>query len=225
MLGEAIGRLKQTGEQLPPELGGHAALPEAPADLFEPQAAAESDAAVDAEFDDLFVIEDDEYDGALLGELSDSMAALPAARHATIDHLAATLGRELEQPEWQDQAAEQLPPLAAAMPSEPTTKSQATEPNAWIPRPPAGDPDVSSRQPANRHLSSSPLTCRLQFPANAQAETRLRSMLGADPRVLAAPAPEVRNAMGALEVSFALLPGLPAGERSLLEQQLRDTVA
>jgi hypothetical protein len=30
--------------------------------------------------------------------------------------------------------------------------------------------------------------------------------------------------MGELEVSYALLPGLTAGERSLLEQQLRDTV-
>lgn len=94
-----------------------------------------------------------------------------------------------------------------------------TAPPQHLSMPPA------SGQPAARHASSSPITCRLQLSGDEQAEDRVRSILGRDPRVLLSPAPQVRTGMGELEVSFALLPGLTAGERSLLEQQLRDTVA
>jgi hypothetical protein len=187
LLGEAIGRLRQTGEPMPPELGGEQALPEAPPEsLLQPDIAAmptERDEAngfgEDMDLDDLFVIDDEDFGSAPM----DNPVAPELPEH---------------------------PPLAHPLASTPLY-------------PEVGGPQL--RQPAARHASQSPVTCRLYFPGDQHVERRLRSLLGADPRVLVSPAPQVRNEMGELEVSFALLPGLPPGERSLLEQQLRDTVA
>ena len=57
------------------------------------------------------------------------------------------------------------------------------------------------------------------------ARERVLAVLDGDPRVLVQPPPAVLASAGLLEVSFVLLPGLPAGEQSLLEQRLRDAVA
>lgn len=59
----------------------------------------------------------------------------------------------------------------------------------------------------------------------AAAHARLLGLLQADPRVLLEPAPQLQPAAGGWRVAFGVLPGLPPGERTLLEQQLRDSVA
>ena len=100
----------------------------------------------------------------------------------------------------------------------PSLVNTPEEPVTVITIPPA------SAHTAARHTSSAPITCHLHLSGDEHAEGRVRNILGRDPRVLVSPAPQVRTGMGELEVSYALLPGLTAGERSLLEQQLRDTV-
>lgn len=69
------------------------------------------------------------------------------------------------------------------------------------------------------------VTCRLR-PRDVSAATgAIQVLLRADPRVLRRPEPSLRDSGGELLVSFAVLPGLPPGERSVLEQRLRDCVA
>ncbi len=53
----------------------------------------------------------------------------------------------------------------------------------------------------------------------------LQQVIGGDPRVLRRPAPEVVISAGRAAVRCCLLPALPPGERSHLEQRLRDAVA
>jgi hypothetical protein len=47
-------------------------------------------------------------------------------------------------------------------------------------------------------------------------------ILGGDPRVLQRPEPTIRCGADTLEVTFRVVPDLPPGERSHLEQRLRD---
>ncbi|MFT7535387.1 MAG: hypothetical protein ACI85K_001339 [Hyphomicrobiaceae bacterium] len=197
LLGEAIGRLQQTDEPTPPELGEQPPLTGTHESLREQTEALPADTlpshtgSDEFDLDDLFVIdEEDEADAAMFAE--------PAASPD-----------QLQEPPQTHTPAERLMAI--------------TPPPQHLTMPPASPP--ASGQPAARHASSSPITCRLQLSGDEQAEGRVRSILGRDPRVLLSPAPQVRTGMGELEVSFALLPGLTAGERSQLEQQLRDTVA
>lgn len=208
LLGEAIGRLRQTGEPMPPELGGAQALPEAPPEaLLEPDPSAPPTEHYEAsgfgeelDLDDLFVIDDENFGSA-------NLAAGESGGGESVDD-AAIAGA----------------PMDTLLAPESFARSAVAHPFASTPLcPEVGGP--LQRQPAARHASQSPVTCRLNLPGDQQVERRLRSLLGADPRVLVSPAPQVRNEMGELEVSFSLLPGLPPGERSLLEQQLRDTGA
>lgn len=169
LLGEAIGRLKQTGEPIPPELGGRQPLPETP----------------DAD-----------------REQAEVFPRISVA-HAKIDEADTVAMLGLPGPDRTPKAVEATP----------TPDCNAV----------AGK--QSSVHAAARHTSSPPITCRLRLSGDKRAEGRVRNILGRDPRVLMSPPPQVRTEMGQLEVSYALLPGLTAGERSLLEQQLRDTAS
>lgn len=99
---------------------------------------------------------------------------------------------------------------------------------ASSPKPPASkNSSQPETTPHRAKLASGPipLTCQMHLPADKHAAGRVQRMLEADPRVLAHPEPTIRAEMGQLEINFALLPGLTAGERSILEQQVRDTGA
>lgn len=204
LLGEAIGRLKQTGDATPVELGGQEALPdvldfELPSVLNTAGESAWHDRATgDLDLNELFVVDEHESD---IPEPTPPDEALRDIEAEAIH----TLGLPDPEPEREPEA----------MPIE-------TAPDLIAPEPVAAEP---MPQLAARQASPAPITCRLHLQANEQTEGRVRRLLGSDPRVLVSPAPQIRSAMGELEVSFALMPGLPAGERSLLEQQLRDTVA
>ncbi|MFT4515546.1 MAG: hypothetical protein ACI89X_000328 [Planctomycetota bacterium] len=259
LLGEAIGRLKQTGESVPPELGGHQPLPEPP-DSGLDQAARHPDESLpdhtdsdEEDLDDMFVIDEEEMMdaamfaepgllppqetldaqpldiGGAIGTEFDAVEALglpspdgPAnAEQATPPEQASQRSEDImletDEPKAAPFANEALRAPQQRPPEEPVTVIETIPQKTTLP--------AASGQPAARHASSSPITCRLHLSGDEQAEGRVRSLLGRDPRVLVSPAPQVRNGMGELEVSFALLPGLTAGDRSLLEQQLRDTVA
>ena len=117
-----------------------------------------------------------------------------------------------------DQHSDASPVDAATPPTEGANSTQPpTSENFALP---GKNPD-----PANITKSPIPLTCQMHLPAEKHAASRVQRMLAADPRVLAHPEPTIRAEMGELEINFALLPGLPAGERSILEQQVRDTGA
>jgi len=248
LLGEAIGRLKHTGEAMPPELGGAQALPEAPEDQhaaallgeellgeeLQPNVARQPSTEqvaieVDCDLADLLVIDDDEQiDPVVFADPAaapwpDSLLDLTGANGIEFDAVQALGLPDPERPRSVPTTHQTTPvvtPLVDTVAPQraPGSIADVSHPKGYV-------STASTPQRAARHASSSPITCRLHFPANQKAEGLLRGLLGRDPRVLVTPAPEVRNMMGELEVSFALLPGLPAGERSLLEQQLRDTVA
>lgn len=266
LLGEAIGRLKQTSGESAQEVLGRAAaaagavtperddatkvaegsatpneldvpeadLPEADlpsrdmptvdelaADELSADARALDGLAADAdprefELDDLFVIdEDDEPQGDVLPVESSPSSVAPQSGDE----------KPVVSPELQEAPQEMPQEVPQVRPIEPPAVPAAVEHEAMPDAAPVVSRPVASGAVAVRHASSAPETCCLQLRGDSGAEGRLRSMLGRDPRVLVSPAPEVRSDMGALEVRFALLPGLTAGERSLLEQQLRDTVA
>jgi hypothetical protein len=179
LLGEAIGRLKETSD------------PSAPDDPTS-RAAPELD-----ELDDIVIVADAGIDADA--------------------HIDARRGADFEVV----QDASDSPPSGDPMRSQqieaarPSLVEQAAAPTAAEDRP----------ELLESTGLKAPLTCRLSLPSSPQTEDRVRRLLGADPRVLISPAPQIHSAMGGLEVSFALIPGLPDGERSLLEQQLRETCA
>ena len=179
LLGEAIGRLKQTGDPSDPDDPTSRAAPELD------------------ELDDIVIVADAGIDAD---------AHIDAGRGADFEVV---------------QDASDSPPSADSMRSQqieaarPSLVEQAAAPTAA-----EGRPELLESTGLK-----APLTCRLSLPSSPQTEDRVRRLLGADPRVLISPAPQIHNAMGGLEVSFALIPGLPDGERSLLEQQLRETCA
>lgn len=67
--------------------------------------------------------------------------------------------------------------------------------------------------------------CRVRAADPARAMAAVLQVLGDDPRVLRRPEPTVRCGRDSVEISFRPLPGLPPGERSHLEQRLRDACA
>lgn len=69
------------------------------------------------------------------------------------------------------------------------------------------------------------VVCRLAAADLEHARITAARLLADDPRVLRRPAPSLVAKGNRLEVTFATLPGLAAGERSLLAQRLRDAVA
>lgn len=69
------------------------------------------------------------------------------------------------------------------------------------------------------------VTVRVRPKDGKATQHDLLRILHGDPRILQRPAPRLEAQGGHLLVRFALLPGLLAGERSVLEQRLRDSVA
>jgi len=115
-------------------------------------------------------------------------------------------------------------------PNEASASQRATAPaaDAASPAPPRA-PTRRAAKPADSRPATdrapTPIHCWLPARDASVAAALVRQLLGDDPRVLVVPAPEVQPAGGELHVSFSVLPGLPAGERSLIEQRLRDGVA
>ncbi len=81
--------------------------------------------------------------------------------------------------------------------------------------PPADEPPVTRTAPATA-------TCRLRTTDPARSMESLLQILQQDPRVLRRPEPAVRCWRDSVEVSYRLVPELPPGERTHLEQRLRD---
>jgi hypothetical protein len=92
---------------------------------------------------------------------------------------------------------------------------------------PVGADVATAAPPGPAATRSEPIAASCRLPA----EDPVRSMqvvlqiLQQDPRVLRRPEPAVRCARDGLEVSFRLVPELPPGDRSHLEQRLRDACA
>ena len=69
------------------------------------------------------------------------------------------------------------------------------------------------------------LDCHLRAGDPARAMANVLLLLAGDPRVLRRPQPTVALRGDGIDVHFAVLPALPMGERTALEQRLRDAVA
>lgn len=85
--------------------------------------------------------------------------------------------------------------------------------------------DAASSEPSSKRAVPEEVTVRMRPKDGKAAQHDLLRILHGDPRILQRPAPRLEAQGGQLVVRFALLPGLPAGERSVLEQRLRDSVA
>lgn len=83
---------------------------------------------------------------------------------------------------------------------------------------------LSAEAPRSR-TEPEEITVRVRPKDGKATQHDLLRILHGDPRILQRPAPRLESHGGHLVVRFALLPGLPAGERSVLEQRLRDSVA
>lgn len=95
---------------------------------------------------------------------------------------------------------------------------------AAAPVPPKA-PDAPASEPSAKRAFPEEVTVRMRAKDGKAAQHDLLRILHGDPRILQRPAPRLEADGGQLVVRFALLPGLPAGERSVLEQRLRDSVA
>lgn len=122
-------------------------------------------------------------------------------------------------------------PTEDARPASGQWPGQGPEQGAANVEPVAAEPHTIDTTDA-AHAATSPhdpgparIRCRLPCGDDPAARERVLAVLDGDPRVLVQPPPAVLASAGLLEVSFVLLPGLPAGEQSLLEQRLRDAVA
>jgi hypothetical protein len=265
LIGEAIGRLKQTDEPIPPELDGQQPLPKtSDSNSEQPEVfhRDQDDRTVMHETDlgDLFVNDgNDAVNPATLAEPTalsspESTNALPLDFGSALDtDLDAVRGltaegadrshHDAELAPTSDNNAEKGKQADNTLPSGAQTdapgsylghrgqsdiREQSQERAPAQPATVIGEPSqntaATSSQAVARKSASTPVTHRLHLSGDKQAEGRVRSILGRDPRVLVSPAPQVRVGMGELVVSYTLVPGLPAGECSLLDQQLRDTV-
>jgi hypothetical protein len=94
---------------------------------------------------------------------------------------------------------------------------------------PAHEPTATRSAPARAGLGVNPkhnsaVRCRIPG-ASTQAQAELLRLLADDSRVLRRPEPVMATTPTAVEVAFEVLPGLPASERSQIEQRLRDAVS
>lgn len=128
----------------------------------------------------------------------------------------------------EDESAEPAPPADLDLDDlfviddddEPTAMPEPESPAADLAAP------TAPRAPAGG--GAAPPLCSVHVAAGrdpAAAQARLLDLLHADPRILLEPAPRLEPAADGWRVAFGVLPGLPPGERSLLEQRLRDAVA
>jgi len=204
LLGEAIGRIKQSGGTLPDGLQQALApvvQPQPPSPLAAPEPIVEP------------VVE------APTPPSDPPQPELPEPAQA-----AAQL-EQPERPEPEPQADFELDDELFVIDEDEDAEQDfreqqgATVPHE-VPPPPPVRPSVS--EPTVRMPRPDSITCRVPAQDVAAAAGQVLDLLGDDPRVLVQPAPRVERRSDALEVSFSLLPDLPAGERALLEQRLRD---
>jgi hypothetical protein len=207
LLGEAIGRIKQSGGTVPAQLQAAFAPPSMPAE----PAPAES-------------LEPPQPTFAESGGWGSEPTAPPAAPAASPrdddpqpsapevpsehevdldDYFVIDEHDEVEDDFFARGSDVPPPPPIEPQPAAPPVRPSVSEPPVAVPRPDS-------------------ITCRLPADDVAAAAGQILDLLGADPRVLVQPAPRVERRSDAVEVSFSLLPDLPAGERALLEQRLRD---
>jgi hypothetical protein len=216
LLGEAIGRLKNGNDAAdPPTKTEPAALPTPESTEAMPL---DFEAACDTDFDTVRVLPKRSPDHADTGANPPSDVKNNAGQGKQSD---------IFQPEdsQANDAESAARPLRTDEHREPSQGVQTPQTGMTITTTPSQNIAPSSSQTDAHIANSTPVTCRLHLQGDKQAESRVRSILGRDPRVLASPRPQVRCGVGGLEVSYWLVPGLTAGEHSLLDQQLRDTVS
>jgi hypothetical protein len=122
-------------------------------------------------------------------------------------------------------AADAVEPDTAAHPVlVPTPATPAAAPAAAVP--PTREPVAMPRTVASVLPRRAPaqLSFRLRPRDPAHACSALLKILREDPRVLQRPEPRVQGTGSEVVCQFAVLPGLPAGECSVIEQRLRDSV-
>jgi hypothetical protein len=122
-------------------------------------------------------------------------------------------------------AADAVEPGPAARPVlVPTPATPAAAPAAAVP--PTREPVALPRAVASVLPRRAPaqLSFRLRPRDPANACSALLKILREDPRVLQRPEPRVQGTGSEVVCQFAVLPGLPAGECSVIEQRLRDSV-
>jgi hypothetical protein len=81
---------------------------------------------------------------------------------------------------------------------------------------------LPAEEPSSTRTTPVAATCRLRTSDPAGSLASVLQILQEDPRVLRRPEPAVRCSRDCLEASFRLVPDLAPGERSHLEQRLRD---
>lgn len=165
---------------------------------------------------------------ALLGEAVETLRArqqaeneVPVAtRPNTLDDLSIEdlfVVEGLDEPGRSDE-----PELGAPQPAEP--RAAAAPPRAKT----AARMELAIAAPSNQSpkpFVPEEVTVRVRPKDGKATQHELLRILHGDPRILQRPAPRLEAQGGHLVVRFALLPGLPVGERSVLEQRLRDSVA
>lgn len=201
--------------------GAHDVVPEVPRANRVGQAAPE--AAPEPGADRLWAA------AALLGEAVETLRArqlaanqVPPALHPkelddlSIEDLFVVEG--LDEPGESDEIEPREAPAPAARA---TASPQRTEAAARLDLAVAAP---SSPAPTKRVVPEE-IIVRVRLKDGKATQHDLLRILHGDPRILQRPAPRLEAQGGHLVVRFVLLPGLPAGERSVLEQRLRDSVA
>lgn len=135
--------------------------------------------------------------GEAVGRLRDRSSGAPATEDDGLDDDLIVLDDELLSPA----------PAATAAPAAPAAAPMGA---------------AVADDPAGTRALPVAATCRLRTADPARSLASVLQILQEDPRVLRRPEPAVRCARDCLEASFRLVPDLPPGERSHLEQRLRD---
>jgi hypothetical protein len=154
----------------------------------------------------------------------------PATEADDLWRAAAMLGEVVGRLKHSSPPALEVAPAPAAPPPAPEPAAGgdpvapvAARPEALAaptPQPPPAPTDLSvAPKPSGRPQAFS---CRLRPRDLDAALQALPGLLAQDARVLRWPAPTVLRAGDAIEVSFLLVPHVPAGERGQIEQLLRD---
>ncbi|MCB9887195.1 MAG: hypothetical protein H6838_17015 [Planctomycetes bacterium] len=141
----------------------------------------------------------------------------PSPARAADESIAVADALGLDDRVFEDTVVEEfVPPAAAPGPA-------AQSPAETLPGPVASSPAPGQHGVVGPE--SALFVVPLPFGDQTRAVRALQDVISRDPRVLRRPAPEVVVSAGRAAVRCCLLPTLPPGERSHLEQRLRDAVA
>ena len=143
--------------------------------------------------------------------------------------------KQTSAPQQQPQQLQQPPQPAAAAAdgvdlAEVSVLGEESGKRVAPPAPAAPEPAATRPAPSRASLGTvnpprnTAVRCRIPG-AGARSQAELLRLLADDSRVLRRPEPVMTTTPTAVEVAFDVLPGLPASERSQIEQRLRDAVS